>query len=343
MTTDSSIGVATRPIKGRPAAQFLIALFVAGLIAVAIPAIASAFWLSAVTSAVIYVLPIAGTGVLYGRLGVVSLCQVGLFAVGAWTALRLGFATQLPFEVVILFAGLVTAVIGLGLGLATVRLRGLYYALVSLMVAGAVQVFLVAKGFPNGGDGFLGVTNGLQAQKVLSRPSYALSGAGYLRYATVIVVALLVVCGVVLRSRSGRAWALMREGDECARSAGINVAAYRLWGVVLSSFVTGVGGALLAGQVGALNSASFYASDSVVLFAVALLGGAFSLSGAVIGAAAYQLIPAELTQLSVTGNASLVIFGLGLLNVLAVAPSGVAGLSSKLLGARRRWTGDLHA
>ena len=123
----------------------------------------------------------------------------------------------------------------------------------------------------------------------------------------------------------------MRQGDECAQSTGINVSAYKLWGVGLSSFITGVGGALLAGQVGALNAATFFASDSVVLFAVALLGGAFSLAGAIIAAAAYQLLPAELTQLSITGNASLVIFGLGLLSVLAVAPSGIAGLGPPLV------------
>ena len=321
----------SKPARRTPTAAAGIAgvLFIA--VAVGVPAAASAFWLAAITTAVIYALPLAGVGILYGRLGIVSLCQVALFGVGAWTALRLGFGTNLPFEVIILLAGVATSLVGLLLGLATVRLSGLYFALVSLMAAGAVQVFLVAKGFPNGGDGLLGVTNGLQAQKVLGRSHYAESSDAYLRYALVVVTVLLVICWFVCRGRAGRAWALMRRSEGCARSVGVNVGLYKLLGIVLSSFITGAGGALLAGQVGSLNAATFYASDSAVLFAVALLGGAHSLTGAVIAAGAYQLLPAELTKLHINGDASLVIFGVGLLTVLAVAPRGIAGIGETVL------------
>lgn len=328
MTTTTQVAptASSTPARnGNGLTPILAGLLLAVGIAIVVPATASAFWLASITTAVIYALPVAGVGILYGRLGIVSLCQVALFAVGAWTSLRLGFATDLPFEVIVLIAGAATSIVGLLLGLATIRLRGLYFALVSLMTAGAVQVFLVAKGFPNGGDGILGVTTGLQAQQVLSRPGYADSSDGYLRYALLIVSGLLVVCWIVCRGRAGRAWALMRKSEGCARSVGVNVAAYKLLGIGLSSFITGAGGALLAGQIGSLNAATFYASDSVVLFSVALLGGAYTLSGAIVGAGAYQLLPAELTTLSVTGDASLVIFGLGLLTVLAVAPTGVAG------------------
>ena len=93
----------------------------------------------------------------------------------------------------------------------------------------------------------------------------------------------------------------------------------------MSAFLAGVGGALLAGQIGTLDASEFTASGSVVLFAVTLMGGAFSLFGAVIGGLASQLVPALLDKLSFDGNASLLIFGFGMIMTLATAPLGIAG------------------
>ena len=100
----------------------------------------------------------AGLVVLYGRVGMISLGQIALLAIGTWTATRLSFGIDLPFPVLLLVTGAITCVIGVLIGLPALRLSGLYLALITLMAAGAVNVVLTAIDFPNGGGGFTGRT-----------------------------------------------------------------------------------------------------------------------------------------------------------------------------------------
>ena len=86
----------------------------------------------------------------------VSLGQGAVLALGAWVAARLLFATALPYPLVLLVAGLITMVLGTLVGLPALRMSGLYLALITLMLAGAITVVLDDINFPNGGKGFTG-------------------------------------------------------------------------------------------------------------------------------------------------------------------------------------------
>ena len=135
------------------------ALVIAGLFALAlfaVPELIGIYWVKILTAAAIYSVVALGLGLLYGRVGMVSLCQVALLAVGAWTASRLLYGTGLPFPVVLLIAGLVTGVIGTVVGLPALRVSGLHLALITLMFAGAITLVLSVIHFPQGGGGFLG-------------------------------------------------------------------------------------------------------------------------------------------------------------------------------------------
>ena len=96
----------------------------------------------------IYAIVALGLGVLVGRVGLVSLGQAAVLAIGAWVAARLLFATALPFEVVLLTSGLITMVLGTLVGLPALRLSGLYLALITLMLAGAITVVLATIELP---------------------------------------------------------------------------------------------------------------------------------------------------------------------------------------------------
>jgi branched-chain amino acid transport system permease protein len=314
-------------MTGTPRPEFRLALVLSLAVGIAfvIPAVTNSYWLSACTSAVVFTIPVAGCGLLYGRLGMVSLAQVAFFGVGTWTALRLNFATHMPFELIALSSGIVTAAVGLLVTLPAFRLSTLHFGLITLMAAGGAEVFFTADGFPNGGGGFLGIQNSLATPLVMRRPDLGASNAGYFRY----VVGAAVVLGIGLwlheRGKPGRSWAIIRESVPAARSVGIEVRSYRSWAVLLSCFITGVAGALYAAQVGSAASGEFGASASVVLFAVALMGGAFSLLGALLGGALLQLVPALIQSLGGNGNLDLVLFGVGLMLTLIVAPRGMAG------------------
>src|SRR6202000_1575581 len=121
----------------------------------------------------IYSIVTLGLGLLVGRVGLYSLGQVAVLTIGAWTGARLLFATSQPFPLVLLEAGLVTMVIGTLLTLPALRLRGLYLALITLMLAGAVTVVLATLNFPNGGGGFSGYNGSLLHIPQMRRPAFA--------------------------------------------------------------------------------------------------------------------------------------------------------------------------
>jgi len=98
-----------------------------------------------------------------------------------------------------------------------------------------------------------------------------------------------------------------------------------MWAFALASFITGVAGCLLAAQIGVPRAITFQTQDSITLAATALIGGIFSLWGAVIAGAFNQLLPFIFqAQWGVNPNFLLIIFGAGLLQVLLTAPGGLA-------------------
>jgi branched-chain amino acid transport system permease protein len=121
-----------------------------------LPMLLGALWLKILISAIIYMLPAAGLALLHARLGLVSLAQVALVGVGGWVTLRLWHASGLPFEIDMLAGGIAAALTGMLIGLPALRMRGLYFALISLMAAAGFQIFITATQFPNGGPGWLG-------------------------------------------------------------------------------------------------------------------------------------------------------------------------------------------
>src|SRR3977135_1602638 len=115
----------------------------------------SLYYVATMTQVAVYSMVALGLGVLVGRIGLVSLGQVAVLAVGAWVAARLLFGTSQPYLLILLEAGLVTMAIGVVIGLPALRLRGLYLALITLMLAGRLTVVLATVNVPNGGPGRL--------------------------------------------------------------------------------------------------------------------------------------------------------------------------------------------
>src|SRR5579863_3352523 len=122
----------------------------------AMPALLSGYWVDTFTTVWIYAIAALGLSLLVGRVGMISLGQVAVLALGAWVAAKLCFSTSLPYPIVLLLSGVITMVMGVLIGLPALRVSGLYLALVTLMLAGAITVVLTVTNFPNGGKGFLG-------------------------------------------------------------------------------------------------------------------------------------------------------------------------------------------
>ncbi|HEY6789472.1 MAG TPA: branched-chain amino acid ABC transporter permease [Trebonia sp.] len=313
------------PQVSRPAATRAAVIIVLLLLAVfALPPLMNAYYTDTMTQVAIYAIVTLGLGLLVGRAGLFSLGQVAVLTIGAWVGARLLFATSQPYLLVLLEAGLATMVIGTLITVPALRLRGLYLALITLMLAGAVAVVLATINFPNGGGGFSGYNGGFLHIPQIRRPSLAGTDPAYYRFCVIIAIVMFLLVFAHLRSRPGRAWAAIRQSDPAALAAGINTTFYKLWALALASFVTGVAGALLAGADRELFSIDFPIQNSIELLAVVLMGGVFSLWGAVVAAFLLEFLPALLQDWGVPNDWLIIIFGVGVLQVLVTAPRGLA-------------------
>ncbi|HEY7432697.1 MAG TPA: branched-chain amino acid ABC transporter permease [Streptosporangiaceae bacterium] len=290
----------------------------------ALPQLLSLYYIDAMTQVAVYSIVALGLGVLVGRVGLVSLGQVAVLAIGAWVAARLLFATAQPYPLVLLEAGVITMGLGTAIGLPALRLRGLYLALITLMLAGALTVVLTTTNFPNGGHGFFGYNAASVHIPAIRRPSIAASDPAYYRYAVIVAALMFLLVLVHIRARPGRAWAAIRQSEPAALAAGINTTLYKLWALALASFITGVAGGVMAGAVHYLYAIDFTTQDSITLLAVVLMGGAYSMWGAIVAGLLLQLLPALLNNWGVSADWLTILFGIGVLQVLTTAPRGLA-------------------
>ena len=189
------------------------------LVLFALPARMSAYWTTSSPQVAIFSVVALGLGLLIGRVGMVSLGQIAVLALGAWVgAAAAASRPALPFPIVLLLTGLITMVLGTLVGLPALRLSGLYLALITLMLAGAITVVLTATNFPNGGEGFLGHAENDFGNPAVRRPAIAETDPAYFRY-TVIVAACSCSCSRCARARQARA-RVGGDPPERARGAG---------------------------------------------------------------------------------------------------------------------------
>ena len=309
------------------------------IVALSIPAMGSALWLKVFTSVAIYTITALGISLLYRRLGQVSLAHVALMGCGGWVTLRLSHAFHLPFEFQLFAGGVFTAIVGMVLAYPALRMRGLYLALVTLMAAGGFSILIGIIQFPNGGDGFAGYA--ITAITHMERPYLAQSDEVFFVYCIMIAVLAYALVYAHEHAKPGRAWALIRRSEASAMAAGINVTFYKVWGFALSGFLAGIAGGLLAGSLQFLDARSFPVGESVMIFALTVVGGAWHWFGAIIAALLFRLMPALLNDWGVSGDAAFIFFGAALMHALATAPKGIAGQIAGLASRLMR-SGDRH-
>lgn len=321
--TDHTLSYAPTGSGVRGWAPVVIVAAASGTFLFFLPDMISGYWLRTFISATALVLASLSVSLLYAQVGMISLAQYALLGVGGWFALRIAHGTDLPFEVALLGGGVAAALFGLVTGLPALRMRGLYLAIITLMTAGAIQVFISAFSFPDGRGGILG--NGAGARSMMERPLLAATDAAYFRYAVIVVAICFLLVWLNVQGRPGRAWAMIRRGEICALAGGVNIVAYKVWAFTLAGFLAGISGGLLAGGVGQLDGSAFPASQSILLFAITVIAGAYSWIGPIIAGLLLRAFPALLNDFHLDGNIANIVFGAGLLHALITAPNGIAG------------------
>jgi branched-chain amino acid transport system permease protein len=302
---------------GAVAVVMVIALFVA-------PVILDTFWITNLTQMAVFAVVAASAGLLYGRVGLVSLGQVAPYGIGTWVTMRLAYATDLPWPVLLVAGGLVAAVIGVLIGLPALRVSGLYLALVTLMLALAVEILLFQLKFPNGGGGFTGVASDLSSITTLPRPTFAESDHAYFRFTAIVAFCMFMLATWFLANKPGRAWASIQQSEPAALAAGIDVTRYKLIAFALAALMAGVAGGLFAGSVqNSIGVDQFNRQAALFLIAAVLMGGIRSLWGALLAGLLAKVLLDVLVEYMVGGqfwnDFSLSLFGFGLMMNLIIS------------------------
>ncbi|WP_169568180.1 branched-chain amino acid ABC transporter permease [Sneathiella limimaris] len=333
MTTDVNVNM-EKPadkslLEGRKINVKWVALFIA--IGLVVPFVLDGYTVFQATMVVIYAIAILGLNLLTGFNGQFSLGHSAFYAIGAYTAAVLVNHLDFPVYVTIPLGGVVCFVAGFLFGLPALRLEGLYLALATFALAVAVPQILKSSHLE-------GLTGGVQGMD-LFRPSVpeflpiSMDQWWYL-IAFGIMLLLFWVAWNLINSRSGRAMMAIRDNPIAARSMGINTSLYKSLTFGVSAFYTGVAGALGAIIVEFVAPDSFTFQLSILLFIGLVVGGTGTIWGAIFGGMFILLVPNFAEQIS-TGL-SYAVFGVILILVIYVMPSGFAGLVNLLLARLRR-------
>ncbi|SFR28631.1 amino acid/amide ABC transporter membrane protein 2, HAAT family [Lentzea waywayandensis] len=302
-----------------------------------------------------------GLNIVTGYAGQVSLGHAFFLAIGAYTGAALsgpetgrviGFGiTSLPIW--LLASGLVAALFGVLVAPVAVRLRGLYLAIVTLgLVFLGEHVFREWTSLTGGpGVGRPAAVPELFGVR-LDQDNGMFTAAQQLY---LLMFVLLVIFGVLarnlVRSRVGRAFAAVRDRDLAASVIGVDLTKYKVLAFAVSSFYAGVAGALLFVVNGFFDPGSFNLLLSVQYIAMVLIGGAGTISGAIMGALFITLLPRITRELPtvlpfISGDATgvitvfqleAVLYGVLIIVFLIVEPRGLFGIWVRVRNYWRTW------
>jgi branched-chain amino acid transport system permease protein len=274
----------------------------------------------------LYATAIAGLSVLTGTNGQISLGHGAFMMVGAYTTALLGEHFDLPLALPLLAATAVSGLLGALVGLPATRLRGPYLAGVTLTLALALPDLTVKFSSIFGGDQGLVVNP--------PTPPAGVDPERWLAWITILgTLVVLVVLANLLRSRLGRSMRAVRDDEIAASLCGVHAARTRVLAFTVSAACAGLAGAYLALATGVVNPGGYPLYLSISLLAGMVLGGTGTLVGAWWGGVLIVYLPQWSTSASghlglssaVSANLANALYGVVLIAVIMLAPSGLQG------------------
>lgn len=304
-------------------------LVVLGLVLVIFPFFAGQYWLYLACLVAINVASATGLNILTGYTGQVSLGQAAFMGVGAYAVAILEKHLGTPFLLNLLGAGGAAMLVGLVVGIPSLRVKGLYLAIATIAAS-----FILHFVFAN----WTRVTGGTAGLTVPPATIFGFAlDTEFRLYWLIVPLTVLMLTGAanLFRTRIGRAFIAIRDRDISAEVLGIPLLRYKLLSFGLSSFYAGVAGGLWAYFFRSVTPESFPLLMSIFFLAAIIVGGMGSILGGILGAVFMTLVP-EVLKLMVgwLPNASeamvmlapvrTIVFGLLIVGFLVFEPHGLA-------------------
>ncbi len=284
-----------RPTTAQRVRMFLIF----GLVAV-LPFILGDSEMRLVNRVMIASIGAIGLNILVGYTGQISLGQGAFLAIGAYAAGLSMVYFQLPWPLAVLLAASITALIGGLFGLPSLRLKGLYLAVATLAAQQIVE-WVIIRWDPIDGaiDGKTTDALNIPQNFLFGVPEWRLNDNEYTFYILSSLTLIVVVFAVtnLFRTHIGRAFIAIRDQDIAAEVMGVNLFQYKVLAFMMSSFLVGLAGALLALHSTAISFERFTIEVSIEYLAMIIIGGLGTVSGSIYGAAFIVILPELLRNL----------------------------------------------
>ncbi len=300
----------------------------AGLaLAIAVPQLtANQFYLHLANLALLNAIFAMSLG-LIAAVGQLSLGHAAFAATGAYLSALGAMQLKIPPILGIVLAGLVTGLLAAALGRIILRLRGVYFVLVTFLVGQVCTlVALNWESVTRGANGLVGIP----PIRVFGQ---ALGSRAYFYYAALTAfVTVFIFIWALMRSQYGRAFRSIAENIQLAESSGIDTSRYQVIAFALGSGIAGAAGAAMAHYIRYISPDTFTFHDSVAYITMLVVGGRQTLVGGVLGAAFLTPLPELLRGLEGVQH---IIYGAILLAVLLFLPGGLVSIGKRVLRRKK--------
>jgi len=303
--------------KLRPFASSPYAVASLAALLVIIPFFQNDYYRDVLTLTVMYAVLALGLNLVVGQAGLLNLGYVAFYAVGAYTYAILSTRFGLPFWPGLLVGAAAAAFVALLIGLSTLKLRGDYFAIVTLGLGEITRIVL------NNWDSLTGGPNGIAR---VGRPSLfgEVFSTPLQYYYLILAIAAVTVFAMrrLIASRIGRAWVAIREDAVAAEAMGINTFRLKLLAFVLASAWAGLAGVFFAGKMAFVSPESFTFFESILILCMVVLGGMGSIPGIILGAFLLVTLPEVFRDFQ---DYRMLGFGVALVLMMVFRPQGLLG------------------
>jgi branched-chain amino acid transport system permease protein len=274
---------------------------------------ANNYLLTVATVTAIWAILAVGLNLLMGYSGLIHLGLGAFYALGAYGATILGTEHGWPALPVILVLPALAFILGIVIGPALLRTRGLHFAVATLGIGVIVGDVI---------SNWISVTKGPIGMGGIQRPAEFTTTSGFFLLTVIAIAVVLVLASIYHRSRVARVLVAARDDELLAGSLGYRVMLYRVFAFAASGSVAALAGVLYAWFIRYISPPPFsFFAASFPVFVLVAVGGAGSIWGPVVGAAVLTGVP---EFLQVEAQTKLIVYGLILLAIVIVLPRGLA-------------------
>lgn len=297
--------------------------FLALASAIIVPALVGGYLVSLLILICIWTIMCFSINIIYGYTGQLSLGQAAFFGIGAYTFGLLTVRLHMDFWPAFLAAVVITGLLGLLIGIPTLKLRGPYFILVTLGFSVIISGVLVA---------WVDLTGGANGLAGIPRPTpVPIPWGGQLNFDSLLsmyyfilffLILIMIFSHRLINSLFGKTFIAISHNESLTESLGINTMSMKLLSFTISAMLAGIAGVLYGSYNVVISPEIANFSRSMDVVAYLIVGGAGTMAGPIFGTLVLMAIP-ELLQ--VVPSLKTLINGIILLLFLMFLPSGISG------------------